>query len=225
MRILYMDASGDPGEHQPKKNSRYYVLCGIACTPGTVQTIAPQFDAIIYSHFLAKGITPPEKLHYWELINNREPYKRIDRKKLADDIFDLIIRSRFDLLGVCFDKVKCSRRPVVDHALEAMTMRYQTYLEKHNYDLGMIISDRENENVQKSLQKLFKEFKRTGTRFKEINNILDGLYFAPSSNAPCLQLADFCAYAVRCSHERGDKDRVDQIKFKFNKSGGIRELP
>lgn len=137
MRILYMDASGDPGEHQVGKNSRDYVLCGLACTPGIVQSVARQFDPIKNTPFLAKGLQPPEKLHYWELINNREPYKQIDRKKLADDIFSLIIKSKFDLLGVTFNKVKCSRRPVVDHALEAMTMRFQTYLEKHN-DVGIL---------------------------------------------------------------------------------------
>lgn len=220
-----MDASGDPGEYQPNKNSHYYTLCGVVCTPDIAQTIASQFDAIINSHFFSKGVTPPVKIHYWELIKNREPYKQIDRKQLADDIFDLVVTSKCDLIGVCFDKVKCHRRPVVDHALEAMTMRYQTYLEKHDYDIGMIISDREDENVQKSLQKLFQEFKRTGTRFKEIKNILDGLYFAPSSNSPCLQLADFCAYAVRCSYERRDQYRLNQIKIKFKESGGIRKLP
>jgi hypothetical protein len=223
MRILYMDASGDPGEHQPGKNSRDYVLCGFVCTPGIVQSVARQFDPIKNTPFLAKGIPPPEKLHYWELINNREPYKQIDRKKLADDIFNLIIKSKFDLLGVSFNKVKCNRRPVVDHALEAMTMKFQTYLENHN-DVGMIISDREDEHVQKALQQLFYDFKRRGTRFKEINNILDGIYFAPSSNAPCLQLADFAAYAIRCASERGDMDRFKQIEFKFKNSGGIRKL-
>jgi len=225
MRILYMDASGDPGEHQPGLNSRDYVICGIACQPGSVQTIARQFDAIVNLHFLSKGVQPPEKLHYWELINNREPYKQIDGRKLADDIFDLVVKSRIDLLGVCLNKVKCQSQPHVDQALEAMTMRFQTYLEKHENDLGMIIADREDEAVQKSLRALFHLFKTQGTRFKRIQNILDGIYFAPSSNAPCLQLADFCAYSIRCASERGQHDRLDQIERKFKNSGGIRYLP
>ncbi|HIH89047.1 TPA: DUF3800 domain-containing protein [Candidatus Bathyarchaeota archaeon] len=219
-----MDASGDPGEHQPGKNSRYYVLCGLACQPVVVQQLAAQFDTVIATHFTNVGIEPPKKLHYWELISNKKPYDKIDKNKLANDVFDLVQKNRFDLLGVCFDKVKCKRRPVVDHALEAMTMRFQTYLEKHN-DLGMMIADREDENVQKSLQALFKRFKTSGTRFKKIKSILDGLYFAPSSNSPCLQVADFCAYAIRCSHERGANERLKQIEEKFNGSGGIRELP
>jgi len=228
--ILYMDASGDPGEYQPGKNSRYYVLCGLACQPGTVQTVAPQFEAIVATSFGTAGVKAPARLHYWELIKGDNPYSKIDRKKLADDVFNLVVRTRCDLLGVCLDKPECRRRyggrmiPPVDHALEAIAMKFQTYLETKR-DLGMIVSDREDASVERSLRELFHRFKRQGTRFKKIQDILDGLYFAPSSNAPCLQLADFCAYAIRVAYERGDRDRFSQIEFKFKKSGGLRNLP
>jgi len=220
-RLLYLDASGDPGQFRGK-NPRIFTLVGLACTPEVTYEFGEKFFAVVES-FFPKGGPRPKKIHYSSLINNKYPWNQVDKKKFADELFDLILSHDLTLFAAVIDKVKLWDKyayPIHPHnlSLEFVIERFERYLERVD-DIGMVIADRENSDLMKSLLESFERFKEMGTSYEKLKKIFNTLFFAPSQTCPMLQSVDFCAYAVFSAFERQKSDRYDEIRGKFDPFG------
>src|SRR6266705_1172975 len=94
MFLLYLDASGDPGWPPPigKSANQYYVLGGLALEERAWSEADSKSKSVIAKHF-PFGSPLPRELRYTSLIAGAPPFhrlKRIERKRLADEVFDLI---------------------------------------------------------------------------------------------------------------------------------------
>jgi hypothetical protein len=219
--LLYLDASGDPGQYRGK-NTRFFVLGGLICSPETTHDYAKDFNDLVDT-FFPKGGPRPKKIHYSNLINNKYPWNLVDKKKFADELFDLILSNELTLLASVIDKEKHWNTyafPIHPHnlSLEFIVEQYEHYLER-NDDIGMVIADRESGDLMKSLLESFERFKEMGTSYKKLNKMFNTLFFAPSYTCPMLQTVDFVAYAVFSAYEREKSDRFDQIREKFDLHG------
>ncbi len=223
MQILYLDASGDPGEYK-QKNSKHFALVGIAVTPELSYSISREIRSIINLHF--EGLNPderPKELHYNHLIQTKYPYNKINARALADDVFQIILKSDVTLFAMIINKEQHYSKyvrpwPVREVALEAMINRFERFLRRKN-DIGMMVYDSESPFINKTLTELFEGFKKDGTAFVYPEHILDTVFFAPSETAPMLQVADFCAYAFFSKYEHNKMERYDQIKSKLDEYG------
>ncbi len=183
--------------------------------------------AIVGSHFGQIGVEPRE-LHYHHIINNRFPYNKMtNKKKLADDIFEVIRSSKIVLFAMVLEKQRhwdkyVTPLPPSQHMLEAMINRFELYLRRID-DVGAIVVDKSG-TADESLVTAFEVYKREGTNFQKITRIIDTIFFTPSETSAFLQLCDFVAYAVFSKFERGKDDRFREIESKFDPYG-IRKFP
>jgi len=219
--LYYLDASGDSGQFKGK-NTKHFVLGGLACTPQTTFEFGKKFTDLVDA-FFPKGGPRPKKIRYSSLVNNKYPWNLVDKKKFVDDLFDLILSHDVTLFAAVINKEEHWRKyayPVNPHylALEFLIERYEHFL-RRNDDIGMVIADRESKDLMKSLLELFERFKEEGTDYVKLNKIFNTLFFAPSYTCPMLQTVDFCAYSVFSAYERLKADRYDQIKEKFDPWG------
>ena len=221
VHILYLDASGDPGKYR-LKNTKYFVLGGIACEPETTFECSRRLNKLVEKYF-PDVLARPKKIRYNNIIHNKYPWNKIDRKSFADEFFDLITSKDVTIFAMVIDKETHWKQyaypiPPYSLSLEMMMGRYQWFLEKRK-DIGMVVSDRESKGLMIALLDLFEGFKEKGTMYKKLKNIIDTIFFAPSYTCPILQAVDFCAYAVFSKYEHGKTERYDQIKPKFDPYG------
>lgn len=219
--ILYLDASGDPGKYRIV-NSKHFVLAGIACKPKVTFKCSEKLSDLIEQYF-PNPLIRPKKLRYYNLIHNKYPWNTIDRKNFADDFFDLILSYETTIFSMIIDKEAHWEQyaypiPPYNLTLEMMMGRYQWFLER-NKDIGIVVSDRESRGLMKALLEIFESFKERGTLYKELKNLVDTIFFAPSYTCPILQATDFCAYAVFSKYEHNKTDRYNQIKSNFDPYG------
>lgn len=218
---LYLDASGDSGKYRGI-NSRFFVLCGIACKPELSYTCSNLFGELINKYF-SDPQKRPKKIRYYDLIHNRYPWNLIDNKAFADEFFSLVVSSDLTIFAMIIDKKAHWGQyvnPIEPYSLtlEMMMGRYQWFLKRNN-DIGFVISDREDPTLMKKLVELFEGFKESGTAYIKMKNIIDTIFFAPSNTCPILQATDFCAYSVFSKYEHNKTDRYDIIKPKFDPYG------
>jgi len=226
MYFLHLDESGDTGEFR-KRNSRYYVLAGLASKPESYREIALSLKKI-KEDFFEDMESQPDEIKYRDVIHRKFPYNKIDGKAFSDQIFDLILNSDFTLFAVVVDKVKHWRQyvnplPPDELGLEYMTERFQWFLER-NEDIGLIVYDEMGGSIHRNLLKLFERFKKIGTDYKRPRRVIETIFFTPSETSVLLQLADFCAYSVFSRYEHGKDERFKLIESKFNKFG-LKEFP
>jgi hypothetical protein len=215
--ILYLDASGDAGK--PKNsNTQHFILGGLTCNPELSLTCSKTFADLLTKYF-PDSTKKPMKIHYKDLIHGSDPWSQINRKNFADDFFNLLLTYNFNVFAMVIDKKAHWDQYLhpfqpYNLTLEYMLERYQRFLKEKN-DLGLVVSDREDNALMNNLCMLFEKFKRDGTKYSTLPNIIDTIFFAPSQTCPMLQAADFCSYAVLSKYERGKIDRYNQIKPKI----------
>jgi len=219
--ILYLDASGDSGKYDGE-NTRYFVLCGIACKPEVTFRCSRDFNNLLKKYFPDPDIRPI-KIRYYDLIHTKYPWNTINNKDFADELFALILSHDISIFAMIIDKKAHWRKyvnPIEPHSLtlEMIMGRYQWFLQR-NEDIGFVVSDREDTSLMNTLISLYEKFKQGGTQYKKLSNIIDTIFFAPSNTCPILQASDFFSYSVLSKYEHDKSDRYDQIKLKFDPYG------
>ena len=83
----------------------------------------------------------------------------------------------------------------------------------------MIVLDKTTRET--SLQKLSREFRKTGTRWESLKHIADTPFFVDSKASRLVQLADHIAYSVFRRFNTGDAQYMDIISPRFDEADGI----
>jgi hypothetical protein len=238
---LYLDESGGKEWPPPwgSNESNRYVLTGPVLTPEQDRRAAAALEAILVRHF-PEDSTRPVELHYGDIINGRGPYASFarDRKKrIADEVWDLIIELEPVLIGTVVRKSRLKERyganafPPNEYGLIATCDRFHRHLVETDC-LGMILMDAENMASQAAMQRIVHTGRRLGGRIfgvigapdnPRLERILNTLVFTPSHMSAGVQIADFVAYATWSHFERSKGDRFHQIEGLWRRSGGFTE--
>lgn len=108
-------------------------------------------------------------------------------------------------------------------AFEDLCQRFDYFLTRRrqqgDQQRGMIILDKTTRET--SLQKLSREFRKTGTRWGSLKNIADTPFFVDSRASRLVQLADHIAYSVFRRYNSGDAQYMDIIASRFDEADGV----
>ncbi|MEX1231893.1 MAG: DUF3800 domain-containing protein, partial [Planctomycetaceae bacterium] len=75
---------------------------------------------------------------------------------------------------------------------------------------GLLIQDN-NETMSKKLTSLMRKFHKDGTKWTDIDHIIETPLFVDSQLTSMVQMADLCGYAIRRFFENGETDLFDRI--------------
>lgn len=220
--FMYMDESGDGGLPSPygASNTRHMVYAGAVVSAAQNLALRRGVEKIFALEF---GSDVPEELHYGDIINDRGIYddmEGIQKKEIADAVFDLITDVEPTIIATVIDKKKHGNRytdpwPPKPYIFRATVARFQYYCDV-NSGVGMVVADAEQSFIDNELRQIVYNAKSDGVRIVEkgskLTNIMDSVLFTPSEMSPGIQIADFIAYAIWSDHEYGNSRRWNQIK-------------
>jgi hypothetical protein len=222
MYLLYLDDAGSPGN----PTEEYFVLGGICVFEAQVDWFSRELD---------KLATPFDKnpedveFHASTIFSRREaPWKSLQIDEARG-----VLKSVLKIAAVSYDTARMFACAVhkksyphvdpVEAAFEDLCQRFDYFLgrkfkqgEQHR---GMIILDKTTRET--SLQKLSREFRKTGTRWGSLKNIADTPFFVDSKASRLIQMADHVAYSVFRRYNSGDAQYMDIIASRFDEDAGV----
>ena len=110
-----------------------------------------------------------------------------------------------------------------EHAFTELVQRFEYFLRNRGNSIsrqlsGILIQDN-NETVASKLTQTMRRFHRRGTRWTQIDHIIETPLFVDSQLTSMVQMADICGYAIRRHFENGENDLFDRIYSRFDRRG------
>ena len=224
MYIVYLDESGSPnGWHN---NQDHFVIGGIAIHESWIQPISESLDEIQAMFF--PDISIPVKFHATDINSGvgrfRRELPKSQLQQLLNAVYDVITGFEYPNATLFATAIHISAVTSADQALrdtfEDVVQTFNSFLaslnEEGNPQKGMLIIDG-NPSTEAKYRALISDFRRMGTQYGYLGNIVDIPYFSQSEDTRLLQLADFCAYAVFRYYERGDDRFLNKIIHRFDR--------
>jgi hypothetical protein len=158
----------------------------------------------------------------------------LQRKELADEVFELVLRLKPVLFAAAIQKAKHHARYFQNAispdiwALQLIAPRFHKFLERINAR-GIFVMDEEETKKDTRLKKLIQGAREQGIVLSsalpltntKLPRLIESVFFTTSQECSCLQLADFCGHAVWKHKERGLSYRFKQIHSLFDEHNGI----
>lgn len=222
MYLFYIDESGDPFGWDKSDN---FVLAGAAIHEGQVRRFSEQIDLIQQKYF--PMISMPIELHASVIRSGKDRFRRMtiaDREKLMTDISNIIKSAHFPNLilfatAIHVSAVRSGPQALRD-CLEDICQRFNTFLVRQcnagYIDKGLLIMDRSGRETR--VRELMDEFRKSGTKYGHLGNVIDVPYFADSKHTRMLQLADFIAFAFGRYLNASDRSLFDMICGRIDRS-------
>jgi len=217
---LYLDESGDPTTWLAQK---HFVLGGIAVFEGWVWRLADELDKIQARYFPNLAFQIP--FHASAVSSGHERFRTLDeqkRRELMNDVYKCIATARFPNL-VAFatalnESCVQSGSQVLRDTFQDVCQRFNTFLVRQyksgRPSKGMLIMDAAHES---RYRELITDFRRKGTAYGLLDNIVDVPYFGRRHDTRMIQLADFCAYAVFRYYDYNDDDHLNMVLPRFDR--------
>lgn len=224
MYIVYLDESGDPNGWNNRQD--HFIIGGIAIHESWIQFISEALDEIQAKFF--PDISVPIKFHATDINSGVDRFRRELQKsqlqQLLSAIYDVIAGIEYPNAALFATAIHISAVTSADQALhdtfEDVVQTFNSFLapmnEEGNLQKGLLIIDG-NQSTEAKYRALISEFRRSGTQYGYLGNIVDIPYFSQSEDTRLLQLADFCAYAVFRYYERGDDQFLNKIIHRFDR--------
>lgn len=240
MYFLYADASADPGWPKPygKSPSKYYVLAGLCISEKKVGYMNELLDSIKRKYIIAKGLKLKEFKYSALIAAKSEPWKNltdVERKQVADDIFDALIKLDPVIFAIVIDKLAHRSKYNHPHQPDTLSMRflmprYEKFLLRNNEN-GVIIIDPSTKNSDDEIKQMISESKKSGVVLQSMISpdpfrtdtklpSITSTFFSPSEDSAGIQFVDFIAYSIWSHFERGKSTRFVQIKNLFDNDKG-----
>jgi hypothetical protein len=221
MYILYLDDSGSA----PNLLEDYFVLGGVCVPERSMNWLTTELDK------LAIEIDPIEpnkvEFHASEIFSGRNlpwnEYKnRSERSDILKKVLNTLKSANSDTVAFAcaIEKKSYPKNDPMQMAFEDLCSRFDMYLERifretKQSHKGLIVFD--NSAYEGSLQKLSLEFRKEGTRWRNIKNIREVPFFVDSKASRLIQLADHIAYAVFRRYNANDLNYFNCIEDRFDK--------
>ena len=111
-----------------------------------------------------------------------------------------------------------------EHAFTELVQRFEYFLRNRGHAVsrtlsGILIQDN-NETVASKLTETMRRFHREGTKWTQIDHIIETPLFVDSHLTSMVQMADICGYAIRRHFENGEDDLFDRIYSRFDRTRG-----
>lgn len=223
MYLIYLDESGN--HNGWNNNQDHFVIGGIAVHEGQIQRVSNMLDRV-QSRFFA-DISIPIEFHATEIQSGKARFRSFSetqRQDMLDAVYDAIASLEYPHAALFATAMHISAVRNSEQALrdtfEDVVRRVNTFLVRMNRagnpQKGLLIIDRATSTEDK-YRTLISEFRGAGAQHGFLGNIVDIPYFSQSSDTRLLQIADFCAYAVFRSYERGDSQYLNKILPRFDK--------
>lgn len=225
MFLLYLDDSGST--NNPKE--QYLILGGICVFERQVHYLTQELDRIaarlcpsnpdsveFHASEIFSGRTPP-----WDSIKSKE-----DRCGIIKEVLNVFANS-FEparAFACAVHKASFPGRDPMELAFEDLCSRFDLFLRNRHREMndkqrGLLILDQSTHET--TLQKMARDFRRLGTQWNTIRNIVDVPLFTSSHASRCIQIADHVAYSVFRRYDAGDTNYLDLIVHRFHSEGGV----
>jgi hypothetical protein len=220
MYLFYLDESGDAHTWEVQK---HFVLGGVAIHEGQVFHLGKQLDEIQAHYF--PGHHNPIAFHATDIRNGKGIFRELRpniREQLLQEVYRCIENARFPNLiafaTAIHESSASSPDQVIHDTFQDICQRFNTLLNRQYnlgyIDKGLLIIDRSHEDRYKQL---IADFKREGTEYGYLGNVVDIPFFARRHDTRMIQLADFCAYAVFRYYEKSDTSYFNHVLPRFDK--------
>jgi hypothetical protein len=197
----------------------------VAVHEGQVSDLSKELDKIQRRYF--PGIKIPIALHATDIYQAKGPFhdlKPDQRQTLMLDVYRLIGEQHFPNFVAFATVLHISALPKEDIALDMvfadMSDRFNLFLKRHyrrgHPTKGLLIIDQTH---TQQYRELLRKYHSDGTRYGNLENIVDIPYFASINDTRLLQLADFLAYSVFRYYERNDRKYFDIVLPRFDRRG------
>ena len=223
MYVIYLDESGDPNGWN--NNQNHFILGGMAVHEGQIEGLRRKLDEVQGRFF--PDISVPLKFHAVDVNNGRDRFRGLeeqDRQRILESIYDVIAQTPYPGLVLFATAMHISAVIDPEQALRAtledIVQRVNTFLvrlnNQGNPQKALLVIDR-SQSTESRYRTYISDFRRQGTAYGYIGNIVDIPYFSQSADTRLLQFADFCAYAVFRYYERVDDEFLRRILPKFDR--------
>lgn len=236
MQILFIDESGTPPPIDKVEHSPYFVLGGVVIPENLWHQVKDDID-IIKHRFEIKGEI---KWRYFSPLPARataHPMSHLtaaEKEQLRTQLYRVISKYKsVRIISVVTHNAAAYSLPYIQtpddlfwYSYKQMTERFQYYLqdisrvsgEKIN---GIIICDHRAPKDDKRLQELHGRLLRgTKDAHSSYQNLIEGVFIAPSHLSVGIQLADITAGAVLRKFKNDDERYFAQISGSFRQSSG-----
>ncbi len=222
MHLLYLDDSGSA----QNKSEQHLILAGFSVFERQVHFITKELDE------LAQRLNPTDpssvEFHASEIFSGRAaPWKTLskdDRRGVIKAVLTIAAKSytTTKLFACAVHKCSYPSNDPMELAFEDLCSRFDLRLKRlhdsGDTQRGLIIVD--ESSYETSLQRLARDFKSLGTRWRVLRNITEVPLFVDSRASRCVQLADHIAYAVFRRYEAHDASYFDIIASRFDEHDG-----
>lgn len=224
MYLLYLDDSGSIAN----ANEEYFVLGGICIPERSIYWLTNQLDNLALEVNSAEPNTV--EFHAADIFSGREqPWKNLnrnDRINMIKRVLNVLQAANNDIVLFACAVHKDFQRGnnPINLAFEDLCNRFDMYLDRiyHETEIshkGMIIFDRSS--YENTIQELSLEFRRAGTRWRDLKNIIEVPFFVDSRASRIIQIADHIAYAVFRRYNAGDLNYFNCIENRFDRYQGV----
>lgn len=208
--LFYIDESG---QREYGRTSRRFVLCGLSIPVTDWQLLNNDVHTLKQSYFGSPAVeiksswlrNPTDcKARYL----NRFGITEAKLTEFVDRLYHILNRPSICLFATVIDKVQMGEKYVTPQnpsslAYRLIFERFQQFLETRDPPCyGVVIFDRiddanfRTKGYENLLTRQHLRYLQQGTDFVQVDNIVEGLLFIPSSENNFIQLADLCAYNV-----------------------------
>jgi hypothetical protein len=229
MYLLYVDESGDTGI----KGSDHLILTGAALFEGKWRWIHSDLAKLLARFFPIEAERPRE-LHASEARKSRGEYSRLtqaQREELLRDACGLLTALRSHevcLFTIVVDKAWWfARNPdssggdLYVEMFEDLVSRFDLFLKRQHHEgrtsKGLVVADPRHGAFCRALRRAVERFRSEGTRWADLENVIETVLFLESHESPGVQLADLASYAVWRLVETADPTLATELKYCFDR--------
>jgi hypothetical protein len=213
MYLLYLDDSGSAAN--PKEE--YLVLGGVCIYERQIQHFTHELDKI--ADRLVQGKPETVEFHASEVFSGRiDPWKALTKDQRRDVIKEVlaVLANSYDsarAFATVVHKASFGGKHPMEVAFEDICSRFDRFLRRVDAK-GLIVLDESTHETR--LVELAHQFRKLGTQWDVIRNIVDGPLFVTSRAFRCVQVADHVAYSVFRRYEAKDATYFDVIAHRFD---------
>lgn len=224
MYLLYLDDSGS----SLNPHETHFVLGGVACFERQVHWVNTRLDQLA-EEVAPEGVDPGSfEFHASTLRRGGEaPWKGVrkpERIEISRRVLEVLAQANQGVIAFACAVHKASfpGRDPVELAFEELCNRFDLLL-KRIYHLendpqrGLLVID--NTTRETSLRELAVNFRKNGTRWRDIHNLTEVPFFMDSRASRLMQLADHVAYATFRRYQYGDTSLLDIFTHRFDAEG------
>lgn len=197
MYLAYFD------ENKYSEENPYFVIGGFLVSENKVIELEKTLAQIMFNFFGTSSLHKETELHGKDMFHGKGNYKNRninERLQLFEDIATFVCNNQVPVRLICINVEQHRKKynypqPEYSLGLQLLLEQFSAYIELKK-DLGVVFGDIEKDQMSKSVVD-FSEFKKSGTPMyfgRNIDNLIDTVYYTQSHHSRFIQLADVIVY-------------------------------